>query len=96
MKSVWKYELQLGCTTLDMPAGAVILTAGAQGNTLSAWVEVDPDQEETESRTISVFGTGQKIAEEPGEKLRYVATALVGNYVWHVYERLPVTPADEK
>ena len=50
-------------------------------------VEFHRNQKEKETRTISVFGTGQEITENPGVRLHYIATAIVENYVWHVYER---------
>lgn len=96
MKNIWKYELQLGCISLKLPVGGVILTAGAQNDSLFLWIEVDSEQEEIESRTFEVFGTGQKIVESPGERLDYISTVFMGRHVWHAYERVPAAKPGEE
>lgn len=88
MKNIWKYELQLGCISINLPIGGVILTAGAQNDSLFLWIEVDPEQEEFVSRTFEVFGTGKGMLDRPGETLSYVSTVFMDRHVWHVYERV--------
>lgn len=71
--TVWKFQLQAApdVQRIQMPAGARLLSAGEQDNTLCIWALVDPEQPMVE-RHIRIAGTGHPLgAVNPG-------TAYVG------------------
>ena len=100
--TVWKYELPLcrqmqntGRTTpsfwagefgvavdVRMPRFARPLHAGEQGGNLCVWAMVDPTREAV-TRRFRVCGTGNPC---PDDASRYVGTATVGPFVWHVFD----------
>lgn len=66
-----------------MSAGAKIVHAGMQNETLCIWAEVGSNPG-TEVRLFRVVGTGHGIA----ETAVHVATFQLGVYVWHIFEIL--------
>lgn len=89
-KTIWKYELgtadRIGVT---MPKGAQILKVANQYEediTFCIWALVDPDNE-PETRTFRVYGTGHKIIPEGEQK--YIGSYFLkkGNLVFHVFEQ---------
>lgn len=86
MKQVWKYELE-PTSYIEMPAGARVLSVGAQRNNICLWVLVDPDKPK-EIRIFESFGTGHNI--DPGLHLEFIGTVLVHHdtLVFHVFEVL--------
>ncbi|WP_103344078.1 DUF7352 domain-containing protein [Amycolatopsis sp. CA-126428] len=88
MTTIWKYALEIADRqTLQMPAGARLLTAQLQHGHLALWAEVDPAAE-PEDRTVAIVGTGNPM---PAGEAEYVATAQawIGHLVWHVFEVRP-------
>ena len=87
MKAIWKFPLSVeDRQEIEMPAGAEILTAQLQGNTLYLWAVVD-DQAPKEKRTIEVFGTGQLMS---SETRKYISTFQLYRLalVFHVFENI--------
>lgn len=85
--TIWKYPLTItGNQTLDMPKGAIILSAQIQFGLLYLWAMVDPTQPHDE-RDIEIIGTGHEFAEAPR---KFIGTAQMagGNLVWHIFEKL--------
>jgi hypothetical protein len=84
MPTIYKYNLQPGRTVLDLPAGALPLTAQMQNGDVCMWVLLDPARPH-ERRFFDVYGTGHGMPADPG---RYVATFQMdgGVFVWHVFE----------
>ena len=78
---VWKYELQPGVTTIEMPGGSEALTVGAQGDGIFLWARVYPDAPRA-ARRFHTVGTGH-MALALG---RYVGTAFLDWMVFHVFE----------
>lgn len=84
MRKIFKYFLQAKAVQMvEMPKGAVVLTAQAQRETICVWARVDPDAPPIK-RCFIVYGTGERaddIAEE------YVGTAQLqnGDFVFHVF-----------
>jgi hypothetical protein len=83
-RTIWKYELApMGVTSLDMPAGSLVLHVGEQLGVPVLWALVEPSRE-IERRTVRVYGTGHPItADGLG---RYVGTVqMASGLVWHVF-----------
>lgn len=82
-----KYPL-LFLSSLEMPAGASILSADAQNGVPTIWVLVDPEMPLV-TRRMLVLGTGHEIALDAREHLdRFVGTVQSddGSLVWHVFD----------
>lgn len=86
--SVYKYQLYADGICLNLPVGAQVLTAAAQGDDIVLWALVDTTEGvPKEMRQFVVYGTGHKIDLEQ-DKLKYVSTAFLGPLVFHVFEAL--------
>mgnify|MGYP000084124691 CR=1 FL=1 len=85
-KTVWKYRMEVGSQTIDMPSGAVVVAAQAvheRHADLEVWAVVDPAMP-LEPRQFLVTGTGFPLPEEP---LLHRATCPNGlGLVWHLFE----------
>ena len=86
MKRILKYPLQLtGSQSVELPAGAEILSVQEQRGMPQLWALVDPD-EPGELVEIVCYGTGQEIeAEHP---LSFISTEQFnsGQFVFHFFE----------
>lgn len=84
IQAIWKFELRVtDVQTIEMPAGARVLTVAAQGPALMLWAEVDPSAP-VKPLTVRVVGTGFTYGEWR-ERAGYLGTAQVGPFVWHVF-----------
>lgn len=86
--AIWKYPLNIvDEQIIEMPNGASILHVDGQDGRLCVWARVDPEAEKV-WRRFSVRGTGHTV--EKGQLAehspRYLGTAEVGPFVWHVFE----------
>lgn len=64
MKTIWKYTLEVKTAqTIKLPVGAEILSIKNQNDNICLYAMVDGNEEETEVRTILIFGTGHAIPE---------------------------------
>jgi hypothetical protein len=79
---IFKYGLEPGPQRVILPSIANLLHVGAQEGRLFMWAQVQSDAIQLERR-IHVYGTGHAMGEAPGA---YVGTAIVGPYVWHVFD----------
>ena len=96
MRTIQKYEVEVGCSSVQMPQGAKIKHVAGQGVKICLWAIVDTDRLD-ELRHFTVYGTGSGLpdgcdtnprfdsVEERSEY--YVGTAHVDRLVWHVFER---------
>lgn len=82
MKTIWKYEVGLGQTTITIPVGSIIVSAGLDPATggLAVWAEVESDSP-TETLEITVAGTGKK-----RPRGSFVGSVMQGPFMWHIYE----------
>jgi hypothetical protein len=87
IKSIWKYELEIGITKISMPEDAEILTAQMQLGEQCIWVLAEPHKP-TITRTFRIIATGQPIDAE--EKLNYIGTFQHenGKIVLHLFEEI--------
>jgi hypothetical protein len=85
MKTIWKYKLAPR-TELEMPAGAVVLTVGAQGEDVVIWALINSDAQNTEKRTFVDMGTGHHA---PEGTMQFIGTVQVDSgLVFHIFELL--------
>jgi hypothetical protein len=85
MATIWKQELSLAdVQTVTLPAGAEVLCAHAQFGNVCIWFRCDP-MAAKEPRTFAICGTGGPAPDEDG---RYIGTVFLGEFVWHVFERI--------
>lgn len=86
MKVVWKYPIEIeDAFTVELPAGAKILTAQTQGTVPTFWALVNPDAPKVE-RAFRFFGTGHQ---HPDERFGcYVGTCQIfgGSLVFHLFD----------
>lgn len=86
MKKIYKFEIPvMDVFTVNMPAGAKILTVQTQFNKPVIWALVDTE-ESYYGKAFQLFGTGQTI--EDAEGRRYIGTFQLdaGNFVGHLFE----------
>jgi len=76
-------RLDEGPQTVEMPAGAVILSTQAQRGEICIWAAVSPDDSPQQKRRFQVFGTGQEI---DLISARFLGTIQIGAFVAHVFE----------
>lgn len=81
MRTLYKYEYpdHLGEHSFWMPQGAIFRHAANINNKIFLWFEVINDHD-YETRSFKIYGTGQTLHH------KYVATVIVQQYVWHIYE----------
>jgi hypothetical protein len=81
MITIFKYPVPiLDEQLIPMPSGAEILTAQLQNRNLCLWVKVETGNS-PEDRIIRICGTGHPVPEG-----RYIASVIIGDFVWHVFE----------
>lgn len=64
MKRVLKYHVVPDGDTIEMPRGARVLSAGAQGENLVVWALTDHVQANMEQRRVTVVSTGEYLTDE--------------------------------
>ena len=89
MKTIHKYQLNYGITSLQLPQGAIPIHADLQQDVPTLWVEVDT-QMPLIHYNIHIVGTGHQMAESisPSTRLSHVSTFQEGGLVWHIYYQL--------
>lgn len=88
MKTIYKYKVrQEELVEVDLPQGARILTAQAQGMHIWLWAIVDTAVTEKEPRRIAVLKTGQEILMNT-EVLIHIGSVQFdeGGLVYHIFE----------
>ncbi len=86
MKTIHRYPLLLEAScAYSLPIGAIIRHVGIdRTDNIAFWAEGDVDAAPGPQRTFEVYGTGHDVP----DAAVYVGTALQGQFVWHVYERV--------
>ena len=83
---IYKYSFSI-CDEfiLEMPYGAVILSAFYQNNIPCLWAQVDPSRK-LQKRKFMIFGTGHYI--DTIYNLKHIATfpEFDGTLIWHLFE----------
>ena len=84
--SIYKYELNLGITTIYVPKGYEVLTAQIQDDRLQVWIKIDSDVNPDQELVFDVVKTGWPLAVY-ATSMKYVSTVQETNglYVWHIF-----------
>lgn len=88
MLRVYKYTIPVkDYFSLDLPAGAKILTVQAQHGEPQIWALVDPGQQLKVRHNFRLAGTGHDIKED-NDSLIYIGTFQLvgGNFIGHLFE----------
>lgn len=86
MKTIWKYPLEItDRQMLIVPEGGRFLTVQLQKGELTLWAEVDTEACKR-VRQIAIIGTGNSAEPAPAAVHRYIGTAQMLPFVWHVFE----------
>jgi len=94
VKTIWKFKLNGPRCEIEMPKGAVVLTAQAQFEVPVIWAEVDPDAPKVRRRFISV-PTGGTFDSEGAHYIGTFQLAL-GGLIFHVYTDLVEYPLESR
>lgn len=82
MRTVYEYPLASGMrSAVAMPRDSTILLVSHQEGNLTLWAEVDTDYDQV-TRNFEVVPTGGPCPLGSS----HVGTAVIGGFVWHVYE----------
>lgn len=85
---IWKFNLVItDMQEVVMPDGAELLSVANQRGVLCLWAMVDPLKEKR-PRYIEIVGTGNPMPVDMGVDRKFIGTAVVDPFVWHVFERL--------
>ena len=94
MKTIWKYRLDDKENVVELPQGAQVLSAGAQGNQIYIWALIDEafasGDAPRDKRTFEVLGTGWE-GVDLSPCAAFIGTVqmpntIVGTLVFHVFE----------
>ena len=89
MKTIYKYGINIDITSIALPQGSKIFSAGYDPNgVLCVWVAVDTQEEEIEERFVYLTGTGWPLEDLKDWNYRFIDTVIDENngLVWHVFE----------
>lgn len=79
---IWKFPMTLSAHQIvEMPDGAQTLHVAEQYGKITLWALASPDMEKRQY-IFYVVGTGHAVPAEAG---RYLGTAHVDGFVWHVF-----------
>ena len=86
-RTIYKYPITVGGSSISMPGGAEILSVQIQGAAPQLWALVRPGEPE-EVRRFRVYGTGHDI---PVGDVKYIGTFQMkgGALVFHLFEERP-------
>lgn len=87
MEVIYKYKLDIvDEQVVKMSIRGKILSAQNQKGELCIWVKEKPN-DPSSNRVIKIIGTGNPI-EELDEELEFIDTVQIGQFVWHVFEKV--------
>ena len=89
MKTIYKYGINSGITSIELPKRSQIFSANYDANgVLSVWAAVDTEEEEMEERIIYLTGTGWPLEDLKYWNYRFIDTVIDKNngLIWHVFE----------
>ena len=89
MKTIYKYGINTGMTSIVLPKRSKIFSANYDPNgVLCVWVAVDTEEEEIEERFVYLTGTGWPLEDLKDWNCRFIDTVIDENneLVWHVFE----------
>jgi hypothetical protein len=88
MKQIYKYKLEnIDEQSVEMPAGAKILTVQVQYGNPVIWAICDTEAEKTETRVFRIYGTGHDIDESVSDTYIGSYQLYSGQFVGHLFEK---------
>jgi hypothetical protein len=87
MRTIWKYTLTPGKSTILMPADATMLSVQMQHNVPTMWAFIPNDDAPKVPREFFIYGTGHQVNEAG---LRFLGTFQMMSampLVFHVFEK---------
>lgn len=84
MLTIHKFPLSVTRPVFRLPAGAEILSFGAQGDEIVMWVKLDDKAPLIEQYVFEVIGTGWEMSDKNYKFRQTVQTP--GGFVFHVFE----------
>lgn len=85
-RTVWKFPLEHGPNSLELPAGYAILSAGKDPTgQISVWVDVNDAIPPAHKVPIQFFHTGQSVP----DGWNFIGSILDAPFVWHVFCGVP-------
>lgn len=86
MQTIYKYALPIkDKVSVMMPGGGEhILLVAEQNGSLTVWAQVDTEKPDR-ARVLHIVGTGHPLDNVKG--MFHIGSAIVGQYVWHVYSK---------
>ena len=82
--TIWKYLLTPD-GAIEMPLGAIVLSAGIQGDDIFIWAIVNPSETKRVIKRFITPGTGM---EWENTSARFINTVFLGRLVFHIFEVL--------
>jgi len=83
MKVIHKFKTDRGLSRILVPEGEILLVGSQNNESLpTAWVAYEAGTEV--SKELLIVGTGWEVP----EGVVHIGSAVCGDFVWHVYERL--------
>lgn len=90
MRTIYKYPINSGFSSVTMPKGAKVFSAALDGEAIPCvWAAINTEEEELEERTIYLTGTGWPLDYlEENFGYRFIDTIVEADtgFVWHVFE----------
>lgn len=83
-EAIWKFTLRPYSIFHDLPKGAELLSAGAQGLDVVAWAKVDPDARKVK-RKLAALPTGQPIPPGLADTAFLATVQMDDGLVFHVF-----------
>lgn len=86
MKTIWKYELELGMNEIQIPSGYQFLDVQLQRGKPCAWFLIEQNNQRVDCK-IRIIMTGYGIYDDDAKNLTYWGTfqLLSENLVFHVF-----------
>lgn len=82
---IWKFELRPWSIFIDVPKGATLLSAGAQGESIVVWARCNPNAPKV-SRLVAAHPTGGPLPPAL-ETAEFLATVqMADGLVFHVFD----------
>ena len=85
MKTIYKFPLEITDEQyIEVPIGTRLLHVGVKDGILCVWGFVPDSQKPKHRRKIIIVGTGNPAGDVAVD--RYIGTAQISIFVWHVFE----------
>lgn len=88
MRKIYKYPLEIVDEQIvNVPAGAILLTAMLVNDQICLYAVVDESQP-MKQRAFYIYATLDEMQDETFARIRHIATVIHNQYVWHIFENI--------